>query len=550
MEWNLGWTLMKNNLSILYVEDENNIREMLSKFIARFCKNIFLAHDGQEGLELYKQNHIDIVISDIKMPKLNGIDMVQEIKKINPAQLVIFTTAHIDSEYLFKAIELQIDGYIAKPVDLDKLKNQIDKCIIELEATHAQQQLKESEARSKIILETSQLGVFIYKEKFIYVNEVFCQMVGYTKEELYAMDSWALVSAQNTTKIKEIVYQRLEGKKFPRVHNEIPIVSKNGDTKIHRVTTDTIEYEGGYAGIGTSIDITDLLDTKERLKLLAQAMEQMDEMVRITDKDGYITYVNEALTKHTQYKKGELIGQQNNIFNSKKHDKKFYEKMYNIIEDKKSYKGVFVNAKKDGELYDEEQTITPILNEDTDEIEYYVSTSKDVTKEVKLQEQLETLATVDALTGIANRYSINKSIEDELKRAKRYNKHFSLLMFDIDFFKKVNDTHGHDIGDIVLKEFSQIISSSIRDTDMFGRWGGEEFMLLIPNEEIHVAQKLADKLRKQVKAHYFEDVEHITVSIGITHCDGHSEKEALLKRVDEALYEAKESGRDRVVAKV
>ena len=95
---------MKHNISILYVEDENSVREMLSRFISRFCETIYLAEDGAKGLEIYKENEVDIVISDIKMPNMNGIDMVAAMKEINPKQLVIFTTAHIDSEYLFKAI--------------------------------------------------------------------------------------------------------------------------------------------------------------------------------------------------------------------------------------------------------------------------------------------------------------------------------------------------------------------------------------------------------------------------------------------------------------
>ena len=548
MALNLGWILMdKNDISILYVEDEPSARESLSRFINRFCTRLYMAENGEEGLALYKEHTADIVISDIKMPKMSGLDMVGEMKKINRDQLVIFTTAHIDSEYLFKAIELQVDGYVAKPVDLDKLKVQIEKCVIELNAKEAMNKLKESEERAQVVLETSQLGVFIYKEKFLYVNDLFADMVGYTKEELYTMDSWSLVSVDKRELIHQAVQRRLRGESFPLVYNDTILVRKDTTPLTCRVYTNTIQYEGGYAGLGTVIDITDILQTQKRLKQLAQAMEQMDEMVRITDKDGYITYVNEALTRHTGYKKRELLGNTNKLFKSGQHSEVFYKKMYEAIEKKESYQATFINVKKNGELYYEDQVITPILNEESNEIEYYVSTSKDITESVKMQEKMKTLATMDSLTGIKNRYSVNNEIESEIKRVKRYSGSFALMMFDIDFFKRVNDTYGHDAGDYVLKEFSSIVLKAIRDTDMFGRWGGEEFMLLAPNEDLDGAMILAEKVRKDIEAFEFDQVKHITVSIGMTICDANADKEKLLKKVDEALYEAKESGRNRVV---
>jgi len=537
---------MKDKISILYVEDENNVREMLGHFISRFCKNIYIAQDGEEGLELFKKHHIDIVISDIKMPKMNGIDMVGQIKKINPKQLVVFTTAHIDSEYLFKAIELQVDGYISKPVDLDKLKVQIDKCLIELAAADAQKKLKKSEERFRVILDTAQLGIFIYKEKFVYVNGVFCDMLGYTAEELYAMDADSLTEDSKREEMKSIVKRRLQGEKFSNHYDDLKLQTKSGEFRVHRLFTETIEYENGYAGLGTTLDITDILDTKERLQLLAQAMEQMDEMVRITNQDGSIIYVNEALTKHTGYRKNEIIGNTNKIFKSGKNKEGFFENLYEHIMNKQTFNGVFVNKTKQGNLYHEEQTITPILD-DHEEIKYFVSTGQDITQRIELESQLKRLATVDSLTNIYNRYKINEEIQSEFTRAHRYGGEFALVMFDIDHFKKVNDTYGHDVGDNVLQVLSHIISEHIRETDKFGRWGGEEFMLLVPHCGHDVACTLAEKLRTSIEAHAFETVGKVTVSIGVSIYKEDDTKELILKRVDTALYEAKEGGRNKIV---
>ncbi len=548
MEQNLGWISMKqNNITILYVEDEPNARKLLSGFIKRFCKNLYIAQNGEEGLEIYKKHAIDIVISDIKMPKLNGIDMAEAIKKIDKNQLVIFTTAHIDSEYLFKAIELQVDGYVSKPVDLDKLKLQIEKCLVEINAKNIQKKLKESEERARTILETSQLGIVIYKEKILYANDVFLKMIGYTREEICNLAPWDLATKEERESSYKIAKRRLKGERFPLIYNDIVLICKDGSPITCRVNTQTIQYEGGYAGLATVTDITDILYVQERLKQLAQAMEQMDEMVRITNKNGEIIYVNEALTKHSGYRKGELIGKTNRLFKSGKHDSTFYEKMYNTIRNKKPFRATFVNTKKDGTDYYEEQTITPILDEDNDKIKYFVSTSRDITEQVKMQEKLNMLATKDTLTGINNRYSINKEIDNEIRRVKRYGGSFYLMMIDIDFFKKVNDTYGHDMGDYVLKKFSSIVSDSIRDTDIFGRWGGEEFMLIAPNQDIKGAMVLAEKIRKNVENFKFKKVKHITISIGVTVYNGSANKEELIKKVDNSLYKAKTNGRNRTI---
>lgn len=120
-----------NDLAILFVEDEDGIRESLVEFIKTFSDNVFVAKNGQEGLDLYSNNKIDVVISDIKMPVMSGIEMVHQIKKINPQPYIIFTTAHSGSEYMAEAIDMQVDGYLLKPIDFDKLENKLNH-IIEL----------------------------------------------------------------------------------------------------------------------------------------------------------------------------------------------------------------------------------------------------------------------------------------------------------------------------------------------------------------------------------------------------------------------------------
>jgi len=538
--------MKKNNISILYVEDEENIQKQLSRFIARFCENLYLAKNGAEGLELYKEHKPDIIISDIRMPVMNGIAMIKEIKKLNSKQIIVFISAHSESDYLFEAINMQVDGYILKPVDLSMLEEKLHKLVQQHQNIQAIKELAESEARFRKIANNSQVGIFIYKEKFTYVNEAFCHMTGYSEEELLTMEAWSMVKPEMQAKFKEYTLMRLEGKGFDTEYDNLHLLTKEKKEKIFRVSASTIYVDGGYAGLGMIIDITKLINTQEKLIIYEQAIEQMDEMVRITNIKGDIIFANNALTNHTGYTTIELIGKNNSIFKSNDHDDTFYNRLWNTILAGKVFRDTFINKKKNGDLFYEDQTITPIFNTQHTKIKYFVSTSKDVTERINMVNELQRLATTDTLTGIYNRYKINQVIDEEIARTKRYKEPFALIMFDIDHFKNINDTYGHDVGDIVLQELSNIITTHIRETDTFGRWGGEEFMLIAPKISLEDAFNLANKLRETIANHVFQKVETITVSIGVALFTQESTKETALKEVDDALYLSKTNGRNQV----
>jgi len=540
--------MKKNNIRILYVEDEESIQKQLTRFISRFCEEIYLASNGKEGLELYKEHRPDIIISDIRMPIMNGIDMVREIKQIAPKQMIVLISAHSESDYLFDAINMQVDGYILKPVDLSILEDKLNKLIQIHKNQEAVEQLKESEERFRKIAHNSQIGLFMYKETYIYVNEAFCNLTGYSAEELYQMSPGYMLEPAQQAQFQEVVKRRLNGEHFTKEYKDLKILTKDKGYKYFRVSASTIHIEGSYAGLGTILDITDLIEAQQQLKIYEQAIEQMDGLFRITDINGNILFVNRAVAEHTGYTRNELLYKNNSIFQSGQHDEQFYQNLWHTILSGGIYSDTFINKKKNGELYYEDETITPIFDIKSRELKYFVSTGKDITQRIKMEEQLKTLATIDALTGIYNRYKINQVIDDEMARTKRYDEPFALIMFDIDYFKDINDTYGHDVGDIVLKELSSIILSAIRESDTFGRWGGEEFMLIAPKITLKDALTLAEKLCKKIDTYKFTDVEHVTVSIGVALCTKESKKEQILKEVDNALYKSKHNGRNQVSA--
>lgn len=157
-----------------------------------------------------------------------------------------------------------------------------------------------------------------------------------------------------------------------------------------------------------------------------------------------------------------------------------------------------------------------------------------------------TQATTDALTGIDNRIKFNQSLAIEIARATRYNSPLSLIIFDIDHFKKVNDTFCHSVGDKVLKSLAKLVEANIRETDIFARWGGEEFVILAPGISLTETLELADKLRSKVEEFDFNKPQKVTLSFGVTAFKKGDSSTMLLNRADEALYRAKENGRNQV----
>ena len=297
---------------------------------------------------------------------------------------------------------------------------------------------------------------------------------------------------------------------------------------------------------GTISDITEIIERENKVKLLAQALEQSDNMVFITDSNGIIKYVNDSLVYHTGYTKDELLESKTNIFKSGEHDKDFYQNLWKTILAGKNYNNVIINKKKNGEIYYADTSITPIDDEYT-KTKNFVASAKDVTIQMRLEQKLENLATTDSLTQVYNRYKINGEIDLHIARAKRSNAPFSLLMFDIDHFKNINDKYGHYVGDVVLKDLTKIIENNIRQVDSFGRWGGEEFMLVLDNTNKAEALKVAEKIRTVVEKTPMSGHYNITISIGVSQYRISEQKSTLLERVDQALYEAKEGGRNRVV---
>ncbi|QYJ85298.1 sensor domain-containing diguanylate cyclase [Shewanella mesophila] len=160
--------------------------------------------------------------------------------------------------------------------------------------------------------------------------------------------------------------------------------------------------------------------------------------------------------------------------------------------------------------------------------------------------QVALLSNIDPLTSIANRRSFEVELTKEILRSKRYNHPLSLAIFDIDLFKNINDTYGHNKGDLILQKLCRLVSKNIREQDCFARWGGEEFVIIFPEITLENALEVTEKLRSTISQYEFEPNLYISCSFGVTECNSTDSIEAVFQRIDNSLYQAKRNGRNRI----
>ncbi len=289
----------------------------------------------------------------------------------------------------------------------------------------------------------------------------------------------------------------------------------------------------------------------QRINELSRVVEQSDELVYITDHKGTILYVNPAFERTTGFSYEEAVGNTPRLIKSGEHDDEFYKKLWKNILSGHKYEDVFINKKKDGSYFYEEKLITPIHDKNGNIIEF-VSTGRDISELEnikKLRNSLHQLAYRDHLTGLANRLYLNEQLERILIEPDRMEKLIVVMFVDLDNFKTVNDTFGHDAGDSLLRNMANRLKESLRIKDTLARISGDEFVIILEDvNQISYAEVVADKIVKALDRPFMigEDEIHISGSIGITLYPFEDIKaERVLNQADIAMYHAKKSGKNR-----
>ena len=433
------------NINILYVEDEEEVQELTSSFLSKFVNLIVSAANGKDGLEIFKKHYLDeelknfdLIVTDINMPKLNGLEMLAEITKIDNEVPAIVTTAHTDSMFLKQAINQRVRAYVSKPLNMHDL---IDSILVVSEPKFLKDKLEalNNELKIKVEKKTSELQ--------------------------------AILDAQDSL---------------------IQVVSDDSSFEVNQTLLDFCGYKSLDEFNQKHECISELFVEKNNYFVMKDDGLWFDEIIKLED-NKRIVMMNNTQGKEHIFR----VTIKSFIFNSK-----HIVISFNDITDLKNY---------------------------TYELEYQASH--------------------DNLTKLFNRYKLNNELDREIIRENRYNHGLSLIMIDIDDFKKVNDNYGHDTGDIVLKNIAHILKNSVRATDSVARWGGEEFMILLPETLLKDALNIAELIRTHILKYKHSVIDKaLTVSIGVAQFKvNYDSLESIIKNVDIAMYEAKKTGKNKVI---
>ena len=408
-------------ISVLHVEDDPIIQLHMRAILEDHVDALYTAGDGEKGFKAFCAHGPDIVITDIRMPEVDGMEMAARIRTQSPQAPIIVTSAYSDSDYLLQSIELGVDKYLIKPFDQDVVLNAVAQIA---ENILAERRLQNANRLNKFLLDINPNFIVTLTDGQVdYINTTFLEYLG---------------------------YENLEG------------------------------FRLGGADIDSFICAAEDDQACVTLGWLAGS-ECSGKIVRLR-------------SPCPDYAQGYFLVSSNRLPHS----------------------------------------------------EVYVVSFTDITRLEVEKQSLAFQAATDHLTGLCNRMTFTRLLAEEIGRVKRHHLPSSLIMFDLDDFKLINDTYGHGTGDDVLVGVATAIGQSIRQGDILSRWGGEEFLLLAPGCNMQQAEKLAEKLRMVMESGEFGGHKAVTASFGVTRLLAEDTVQSLVNRVDSAMYRAKRQGKNRV----
>lgn len=297
------------------------------------------------------------------------------------------------------------------------------------------------------------------------------------------------------------------------------------------------------------LEVTRRYEAEQESRMLRAAVSAAPSGFVITDTDARIEWANPAFTELTGFSIDETLGRKPaELVRSGLQSPTFYKALWSTIKAGRVWRGELINRRKDESLYHESLTIAPVSDE-RGEIRHFVAIKDNISERKHLEAKLIELARTDPLTGLSNRRALMESLAAELDRMRRHLRPLSVLMIDIDFFKRVNDQHGHAAGDRVLRVVANLLRDNVRTTDALGRIGGEEFAIATVETDGAAALELAERIRTAVATAKIDNGDQplrVTISVGIAVARAHDTADRVLSRADAALYVAKDAGRNRV----
>ena len=415
--------------------------------------------------------------------------------------------------------------------------------------------LRESQRLLEAIVEHIPVMVFLKRAsdlRFELFNRAGEELLGYSRSDLLGKGNYDLWPKEQGDWFTAADRKVLASKEVTVIPEE-PINTASGETRYLNTWKIALRDEDGEPThlLGISIDISERKQAEEMLRIAATAFESHESLM-ITDANRVILRVNKAFTEDTGYTAEEVVGQTPRLLRSGRHKADFYHAMWETIHRTGSWQGEIWDRRKNGEIYPKWLTITAVKGEDG-VVTHYVGSHINIKERKAAEEKIQYLGFYDSLTRLANRRLLMDRLHQALASSARIGREGALLLIDLDNFKSLNDTLGHQVGDLLLQQVAQRLESCVRDGDTVARLGGDEFVVMLENlseqalEAAAQAETIGEKILATLSQPYqLGTHEHYgTASIGATLFDGDPQgSDELLKQADIAMYQAKKAGRN------
>ncbi|QSA96573.1 EAL domain-containing protein [Methylococcus sp. EFPC2] len=376
--------------------------------------------------------------------------------------------------------------------------------------------------------------------RIVLVNPATSRLFGYDVDELTGSPCLRIYSSQQAylsvtagpVFCVEVEYRRKDGSQFRGQLSRAPVLG----------------HEGEHIGFISLIrDVSRQKEAELQLQLAAQVFESSREGIMITDAGQAIVMVNRAFREITGYARDEVVGRNPSMLSSGLHDQSFYQVLWQAVREKGHWQGEIWNRRRTGEIYPEWLSISAVKN-DADEVINYVGLFSDISERKAAAEHIEFMATHDALTGLPNRMLLRDRIYSAVTQARRSKSPVAVLFVDLDRFKYINDTLGHQAGDDVLVEVAKRLRKCVREGDTVSRQGGDEFVVVLSRlgaarDARGVAQKILDAMRQNFHVQQQDVAVSPSIGISLYPQDG-DDGERLIMNADAAMYHAKKLGRN------
>lgn len=536
---------------ILIIDSKENDAIFTSSLLKKHDYKTEIIQDSKEAIQRIKNSQFSdysLILMEIELEKgTDGAEVASEIQKYCDIPIV-FLSSHTEEEFIRGISSVAKYGFVVKNTGEYVLASVIDMAL----------RLKEEISRASFyqkIVESSMNEIYIFRAedlKFIMVNQTARKNLGYGQEELTEMTPLNLKPEEEAKIFENFVEIMLKSEKNNISYDTVHI-RKDGTSYPLEVNLQLYSYEGRKIFVAWAFDLTARKEMEENLLrreafLSAITQSTIEAIVMLNEKER-VVFWNPAAEKLFGYSAEEVM------------DKNLHDLFIKNKESLEKFKNDFRRFQLDGtcaHLQKVTEFKTKNNAEDMLNIElsltsiklgggyYAIGVMRDIGERKKTEEAIYLLTITDPLLKIYNRRYFTQKLEEEIERVKRTKAGFSLIMMDIDHFKTINDDFGHQIGDQVLLGLAETIKQRIRKTDIFARWGGEEFVILLPDTNLENAVHLAEELRSNISSMEINGARRITASFGVTSYREGDTLDTITKRADDLMYEAKAAGRNCV----